>query len=52
MGESLRNANKKFKELFDEFRRNPNYKNADERICYIFFLQGWREGSGMTQMIN
>ena len=50
--EDLNLANEKFKQLFDRVRKNPKFRDIDEKTAYLFFLYGWKEGSGMTQMTN
>lgn len=56
MGENLNQANKCFKNLWDnvknKMKATGKMKKHIKMLCYMFFLNGFKEGSGMSQLIR
>ncbi|HEY0090254.1 MAG TPA: hypothetical protein VGB37_15505 [Candidatus Lokiarchaeia archaeon] len=57
MGEDLTRANKKFEEVYKKVKEKVKKKLPkdlrviEKGLFYLFFLEGFKEGSGETQII-
>ena len=49
MGEDLRKANDKFQEMIAKLKIKIDKQT--EALLYIFYLEGFKDGSGMSQMV-
>jgi len=50
MGEDLKRCNLKFIELLEKAKTKNKINRDEERLLYYFFLAGFQEGSGMSQV--
>jgi hypothetical protein len=50
MGKDLNHCNLKFKEIMDKLKDKRMITKDIEMLCYYFFIAGFEEGEGMTQM--
>ena len=56
MGEDLRRANEGYKKLLEEAKKQKGSEKyitkQIETLLYLFYLAGFNEGSGMTQVLQ
>lgn len=51
MGEELRRVNELFKDLIEKTKKKHKIDRDTEKLLYGFFIMGYKEGCGMTQMV-
>lgn len=52
MGEDLKKANLKFRELIEKMKSKRYVNKEEESIAYFFFIAGISFASGMTQLVQ
>lgn len=50
MGEDLKRANKLFEEFYEQVKKQKAPKDI-KHLLYIFYLKGFSDASGMSQVI-
>lgn len=51
MGEDLNKANENFKILLEKVRQKKKFDKEIEKLFYLFYIEGFRNGCGEVQII-
>ena len=52
MGEDLKRVNKAYQKLITKIKTKHKITKEMESLLYLFFIAGFAEGSGMTQILQ